>query len=342
MWSRAPAWGYYDHPPMVAWLIALGAALAGDGALGIRLLAPVSACVGSILLSWALDRAYPATRPGIAASVLLNATLAFGAGAVTMTPDTPLLLFWTLAMAALLPVAATGRGWLGAGLAAGAALLSKYTALLFGVSVAVWLALVPPMRRWLIDLRPLAAACLAITLFVPVLWWNARHGWVSFAQQGGRIADFDPARAVRFTGELIAGQIGLATPGIAVLMTVGTVAAARRRDPVGGLLAALTVVPALVFAEHALGDRVQANWPAITYPSAAAAAAILGKPWARLRPAAAALGFAITGAVYLQAVAPLPLPRRLDPTLIRLAGWDRLAGDADTMRRQQGAAYLRS
>ena len=34
VWARAPAASYLDHPPMVAWFIALGTAIAGDGVLG--------------------------------------------------------------------------------------------------------------------------------------------------------------------------------------------------------------------------------------------------------------------------------------------------------------------
>jgi len=85
---------------------------------------------------------------------------------------------------------------------------------------------------------------------------------------------------------------------------------------------------------------VQANWVAVIYPPLAIAAAAYGARWWR---AASALGFALTALVYIQAAAALfPLPRRLDPTLIRLAGWDALARDADALRRQAGAAYLAS
>ncbi len=51
MWSRALAPGYPDHPPMVALWIRLGTMLAGDGALGIRLLGPLSVAVASLLLA---------------------------------------------------------------------------------------------------------------------------------------------------------------------------------------------------------------------------------------------------------------------------------------------------
>ena len=41
---------------------------------------------------------------------------------------------------------------------------------------------------------------------------------------------------------------------------------AWRRDPAWTLLACLTLIPSAVFLEHALGDRVQANWPGLIYP----------------------------------------------------------------------------
>src|SRR5580698_1774695 len=91
VWSCALAPGYLDHPPMVALWIRIGTSLAGNGALGVRLLAPLSAAVGSILLYQAGERLLPGRRAGVAAAALLNATLLFGIGGVVMTPDTPLL-----------------------------------------------------------------------------------------------------------------------------------------------------------------------------------------------------------------------------------------------------------
>src|ERR1700726_4618840 len=37
MWSKHLAFGYYDHPPMVAYVIRLGTMVAGDTELGVRL-----------------------------------------------------------------------------------------------------------------------------------------------------------------------------------------------------------------------------------------------------------------------------------------------------------------
>ena len=327
VWSRALAPGYLDHPPMVALWIRAGTALLGQGALGVRLLAPLSAALGSVLLARAAEDLFPGRRIGGPAAALLNATLLLGAGAVTMTPDTPLLFFWTATLWALARLLRTGRGawWLVVGLAAGAALASKYTAALLGFGIALWLVADPVGRRWLRSPWPWAGGALAGLCFAPVLAWNAAHGWASFAKQGGRTGDWRPRDALGHVAELVGSQVGLATPLVAALCMAGAWAAARRwrQGAAPALLTALTLPAAAVFVEHALGDRVQANWPAVLYPAACIAAAAYAARW--WKPAAA-LGFGLAALVYAQAAtAFLPLPRALDVTLVRLGGWDGLA-----------------
>ncbi len=348
VWSKVLAAGYLDHPPMVALWIRAGTWLCGDGNLGVRLMAPFAAALGTLMLVQAGEDLLPGRRAGLWAAAFLNATLLFAVGATTMTPDTPLLLFWTATLWALARVHATGRGgwWLVAGFAGGLALDSKYTAVLLAPSIFVWLLAAPSMRFWLRRPHPWLAAALALAVFAPVLDWNAAHGWVSFAKQGGRAGDWDPARSLQFVAELVGGQLGLATPGIAILCGAGIVLAARRawsRDSAWTLLAGLTIMPGAVFLQHALGDRVQANWPAILFPAAAIAAAGLSGLWRRLFVPSLALGFSIVAIVWLQAAAaPLALPMRLDPTLLRLGGWQDLADQIDVVARQQDATFIAS
>ena len=109
-----------------------------------------SAALGSVLLADAADQLLPGRQAGFRAAALLNATLLLGAGAVTMTPDTPLIFFWTATLWALSRVASGGGGWfLVAGAALGFALASKYTAAFLGVGAGLWLVLTPTMRPWL-------------------------------------------------------------------------------------------------------------------------------------------------------------------------------------------------
>ncbi len=326
-WSKALAGGYLDHPPMVALWIRIGTTIAGDDPLGVRLLAPLSALVGSLLAAAAardllgLDR-----QRQVAAAALLNATLMIGAGAVTMTPDTPLLCFWTAALWLLGRSVATGSdAWLiGASVCIGLAFDSKYTGALLLPAVGLWLLSARGPRAVLTSWRIWTGAGACLLAVLPVIAWNAAHGFASFAKQGGRAGDFHLASAVRFLPELLGGQIGLATPLVAILFCAGiarTVGLGRRGDRGAALLAWTTLLPAALFVMHALGDRVQANWPSVLYPSAAIAAASTRIGWKGWR-AASLLGFVVTALVYVQATLhPWVLPGRSDVTLARLAGW---------------------
>ena len=346
IWSQALAPGYLDHPPMVALWIRAGTSLLGDTALGVRIMGPLAAALASWMLYDAANRMFPGGKTGLVAVVLLNASLLLGVGTVIMTPDSPLLFFWTATFWAMARLAAGGPAywWLVAGVSGGMALDSKYTALLLWAGIGLWALLFPSGRRWLRRWQPWAGCAIGFALFLPVVWWNAGHGWVGFLRQGGRVNDWHPARAAGFLAELLGGQIGLATPLIWLLCMVGLIEAVRRtwrrHDPCYGLLLALSLPPILVFVQHAFGDRVQGNWPAIIYPALTVAAATAGVRtgwWA----GASALGFLITLLAYLQAATGLiPLPIRLDPVAMRLAGWDALANQVETARKATGASFV--
>jgi 4-amino-4-deoxy-L-arabinose transferase-like glycosyltransferase len=282
----------------------------------------------------------------LTAAALLNATPVFGAGASIMTPDIPLMLFWIGSLWMMARVIATGsdRWWLLVGLFAGLAMASKYTALFLIAGIAIWLVVLA--RHRLRRPMPYIAGALALALFAPVLWWNAHHGWVSFIKQGGRVSEWYPAKAGQFLVELIGGQLGLATPLIFVIYIAGIVVAlkkARRNDGAAwALLASVSFLTALAILQHALGDRVQANWPEILYPAAAIAAVALSGPfWRKFRVAAVTLGFAITGFVYVQAIfAPLSLPVGRDPIARQLGGWNGLADQVEAARQATGASFV--
>ncbi len=130
-WSKHLAGGYYDHPPMVAYVIRLGALIAGDTQIGVRLVSILLA----IPMSWAVYRTaqmlFADDRIASASAIFLNATLIVAVGTIIVTPDAPLMVASSFVLYALAKVLTTGRGvwWFGVGVAVGLGLLSKYTAL---------------------------------------------------------------------------------------------------------------------------------------------------------------------------------------------------------------------
>src|SRR6478735_1654916 len=92
MWSKNLAGGYYDHPPMVAFVIRLGTMIAGDTELGVRLVSVLLA----LPMSWAVYQSavvlFGGRRVAATSAILLNVTLMAAVGTMIVTPDAPLLV----------------------------------------------------------------------------------------------------------------------------------------------------------------------------------------------------------------------------------------------------------
>jgi 4-amino-4-deoxy-L-arabinose transferase-like glycosyltransferase len=353
-WSKHLAGGYYDHPPMVAFVIRLGTAILGDTELGVRLVSILLALPMSFAVYRAAAILFGGIRVAATATILLNVTLMAAVGTLIVTPDAPLLVASSFVLFFLAKVLETGRGawWLAVGAAVGAALLSKYTALFFGPAIVIWLAAVPKLRRWLLSVWPYLGGLVALAIFSPVILWNADHHWVSFLKQMGRarIADFRPA----FIAELIPTQIVFASPLVFILGAMGLYALSRRH---GGALAARVLINATLwtivayFIWHSLHARVEANWFAPVYPAFAIAAAVAAnltrweKPQQRVVDFclrwASPTGILMFALLIVQANTGVLSGYRRDATVRSVGvGWRELAGEIEAVRARVGASCV--
>ena len=179
---------FYDHPPMVAWLIWLGTAVFGNNEFGVRIGAFISGLVTMGYLC-ALARNLYDKSTGIR-TLLLLAVLPFSfATGLLMTADAPLVAAWAATLYYMERALIAGRGsaFLGMGIAFGLGILSKYTLGLLGLAALLFVILDPEARRWLRRPHPYLAAGLALLLFSPVLIWNMEHQWASITFQSSRI-----------------------------------------------------------------------------------------------------------------------------------------------------------
>jgi len=127
LWSLAPAFGYYDHPPMIAWWVWAGRHVVGDTPLGVRL-APILASALTTLLVFDLARLAGASGALAGrAGIWFNAMPLVALGGFLAVPDAPASLFWTLTLWCCFRGvrASSNVWWAAAGGAAGLALLSK-------------------------------------------------------------------------------------------------------------------------------------------------------------------------------------------------------------------------
>jgi 4-amino-4-deoxy-L-arabinose transferase-like glycosyltransferase len=353
-WSRNPAFGYFDHPPMVAWLIALSRAVFGETVLGVRSLMCVCALVASVS-SYLLVKKYAAKASSrILWALLSNCVLLFGVGSLLATPDIPFVLFWSLCLLAAHNAIfnSSTRWWLALGVGAGFGMLSKYTFVLFPVSLAVFLILSRDRRFWLARWQPWTAAGAGMLIGAPNIVWNGFHRWTSILFQFSHGVDMHAAFHMELLGEFIAGQIGVLSVLPFALLAGAAVLLLRTRDGSDRLSFLLTflLVPFCFFLLASAQKKVEANWAACAYVSGFMLVAIvfegldgIKRTWFRRLAVFSVFFSAITtGIVLFHIQKPLlPLLPQNDPA-VQARGWKTLAQEIDNERNRFDPRHLLS
>lgn len=269
--GRVASLGYFDHPP-IAWWLSRGAAwLAGSEAAVMVRLPFIALFALTTWLMFRLGTVARDERAGFWAAAALNMSPVFGITSGTwVLPDGPLdcaLVGAALCLAHAVQSTdrAPWRWWIGAGLCAGLALSSKYSAGLTIAGAILFLAVSRPHRIWLRRPQPWLAGVLAALIFSPVILWNAQHDWASFAFQGARAAGlrFRPLAPL----EVLAGGALFVLPWIWAAMMPLWLRALRGGGATDRLLAFLAAPPIIVFALVAAwsSQRVLFHWAAPGY-----------------------------------------------------------------------------
>ena len=188
-------WSFYDHPPMMAVLAALGRI--GEPHFGaifpLRVMFVLLFAGSMFLIARLTERSYGPRAGWLAAFLLSIAGYYPVAAGSFVLPDGPLLFFWLLTLErfqAALQSHASRRGgirpWVQVGLAWGCALLSKYHGVMLPGVLGLTLIGIPQARVWIRRPGPYLALVIGMVVFSPVIGWNAAHGWASLGFQAGR------------------------------------------------------------------------------------------------------------------------------------------------------------
>jgi len=310
-WSRHLDLSYFDHPPMIAWLLRLATAGATNE-FNVRLV-PLVCFAATAWLIWRLALEIAGERAALVSLASFLLIPATHIGAFAAVPDAPLMLFWTLALYTGHRMLLDDRlRWpLLTGLAIGLALLSKYTAILFPAQLLLFLAVwrrdkLAQGRNWL-------AAPVALAVFSPVLLWNAGHDWVSLAFQYRHGADeghgVDWGQWFGFVG----GTFAVFSPILLGVALVAAVRALKCGSDSRRYLAVACLFPLAFFAWKGLFRKVELNWVAIAFP----AATILAGAYLTERKLTRTAATGLLVALLLTTVVKFPLafglPAKLNP-----------------------------
>jgi 4-amino-4-deoxy-L-arabinose transferase-like glycosyltransferase len=353
-WARHLSLGYFDHPPVLAWLIRLGTMVFGDTAFGVRVFS-IGASAGCAMALACSARSLGGDAAARLAVLLFTVMPIVAAGSVLATPDSPMLCAAAWAIYAVLralglperaqdddtPPSHAMRWWLLAGLSIGLAMSSKYTSILIPVAILAAFVAHAKLQNRFGQAGPYVAVGLASLVMVPVLSWNALNDWVSFrfqlshglgAPRGGALG------AVNRELELIGGQVGLVSP-IIFYFVVRALRDALRFSEEGFrlVLGLATAMPLAFFMYSATRRSVEANWPAIAWISAVVLLATDLPHTPRLRAwlgRGIALAAILSLIIYVHVIVPI-LPLKPDRDQVAKAyGWELVAATVDRKRAQ--------
>jgi 4-amino-4-deoxy-L-arabinose transferase-like glycosyltransferase len=273
-WAQNIHWSYFDHPPMVAYLIRISTNIFGNSLTAIRLPSILISSLVLVLISILCP------KKGILSLFLLTPLFLFGS--LLATPDEPLILFWICYVLWLASLNQTMSHWSGdpvtrvyrknpipvtqwglGGIILGLGLLSKYTmALAIPCSLVVLLTKYR-LKAWIKGY--FLHLVLAAVVACPILIYNYQHQFVPLqfqydhATQGG---DYELKRFFDFIGVqtlLLAALPFLFLPWI--------VARGRElwSDPTLQVCYAFFIFPLLFFMYQSTHLYMEANWPVVAY-----------------------------------------------------------------------------
>ena len=348
LWSKHLALSYFSKPLGIALIQFAGTHLWGDTAFGVRFFSPVFAAVLSFAMLRFVAR-HVGHRQAFLLLLILTCIPLMGVGTILMTIDPPLVMFWMFSLIAGWRAAqADGKTvhWLLAGLMAGLGFLCKYNALYLIFCWALFFALWKPSRIHLRRAGPYLAILVIAICTIPVIVWNARHGWIT-AHHVADNAALGKKWNRTFIGDFALTEFALLNP----VFFIGAIWAAiafwttRKDNPLTLFFFCMGTPVFLGHVIYSIYARIQPNWIA---PAIVPMCCVMLLYWdARWQAGARWVkGWLVTGLVLgvcmlvpmhdsniIGKLAGHPLPGEMDP-LRRVRAWKETARVVEVAREK--------
>ena len=238
MYAQYLQWNYFDHPPIVGWLIRFTTAnLFFDSAFFIRLGAIIAAAITTwfIFLSGKrLNNEYS----GFLAAVLYTCSI-YGSviAGIFVLPDSPQMICWSAGLYLLIKISRYNhinrtkkRDLILFGFVAGIGMLCKiHTAFLW---IGLLLYIIRHNRQWLKEPALYISGAVSIALFYPVIKWNIANHFITYLYHSKRVTITNSGIDFNSFLTFIGGQIFYSNPIIFILIIIATVAAFKNNLPV--------------------------------------------------------------------------------------------------------------
>lgn len=267
--AKYPDWSHFDHPGMVGWVIQLFTLnLLFDSEFFLRLASVVFMTINTYII-YLIGRELKDETVGLWSALLYTASVySFVITGIFILPDTPLSLFWLLALLMMIRYLKQrqDKHLLMAGLFIGLSILSKYTGVFLWMGFMLYILCFDRKQfrnpRLYLSLLITAVCCL------PILIWNIQNDFISFRFHEERVSLFGAFTPTNFVNELI-GEVLYNNPVNFIVVLLTVVAAFRRKLPADIkcqrliLLAALPMIG--LFLLFSLTRRTLPHWSGPAY-----------------------------------------------------------------------------
>ena len=247
VYSRFPAWGYFDHPPMIAFIIKSGYAIFHNE-LGVRLICALLSTFTILITESLTER----KNPFLFYTIVLSIGVLQIAGFLAV-PDTPLLFFTALFFYTYRSFI-KNTNWKNTLLLAIAISLlfyTKYHGLL--IVLFTFLSNIKLFTRW----QTWLAGLFVLILYAPHLLWQWDHDWVSI-----RYHLFESnvnAYKFSYTTDYLLGQILLSGP-LAGFILLPAAFIYKVKNQTEKALKFTLISVYLIFLVSSFRGKVEVNW----------------------------------------------------------------------------------
>lgn len=211
LWSQHLSLGYHSKPPLIAYIVFVTTHLFGNGYFGIRLIVPICYLLTAYFLYLSAKKLFSnEIAKWTALSFIFLPSVTFSSTIISTDPL--MLMFWSLALYFFICAIKKPQliYWILLGVAIGLSALSKYTGLVFLLSLFLYLLFCQDARAILKSAKLYIMLAVVILILLPNIIWNIEHGFATLKHIAYHNTDihglqFHPLNLLTF----IASQLGV-------------------------------------------------------------------------------------------------------------------------------------
>ncbi|MBP1640860.1 MAG: hypothetical protein H6Q17_2443 [Bacteroidetes bacterium] len=203
-----PALSYFDHPPMIGYLLHLAVFIFGKSALALHA-TDFMVTSGTLFFLYLFLRRILHDDDLKRAFILIVTAPFITLLCINSTPDVPLLFFWSLSLLLIHKAIVDGKWyfWLFGGITSGLAFDSKYTAVFLAFGLFAYLLYSKEHRKSLINGQFILFAIAFALTCLPVAIWNYQNDFISLKYQSTERAS-TMSTGFKFEPRLFLGYFG--------------------------------------------------------------------------------------------------------------------------------------